>query len=90
MTRFLLALLAMLTGIAAAGQPVAARVYAEGASAVRPVDCAPVVEGSGARALAQAPPCGPQDRRAECVVTPEAVPAAGADTVRIRCDRALE
>jgi hypothetical protein len=90
MTRFLLALLAMLTGVAVAGQPVAARVCAEEASAARPVDCPVVVEASGDYALAQAPASGSRGLPTERASTPGPLPAVASTTVRIRCDRALE
>ena len=62
MTRFLLALLAMLTGIAFTGQPVSARVCAEETSAMRSVDCGLVVEGISERVFAVASSDGAPDR----------------------------
>jgi hypothetical protein len=90
MTRFFLALLAMLTGMAVAGQPVAARVCAEEASAAHSVDCIVAVEGADDHALAQAPSSGSPRRRAERVAMPGALSVVPPNTVRLRCDRALE
>jgi hypothetical protein len=90
MTRFLLALLAMLTGIAFTGQPVSARVCADDASAMRSVDCAVVIEVTGDFAPAAEPTRGAPDRQVARAVPSGEVPAAASRSVRGRCDRALE
>jgi hypothetical protein len=90
MTRFLLALLAMLSGIVAAGQPVAARVCAEEASALQSVDCPALTEGVSERALPGPIPGSVPDRMAASTAPREGFAVAPVRTVHIRCDRALE
>ena len=90
MIRFILALLAVLSGIVSIGQPVSARVCAEQAQAMRRPDCVIVAEDVSSIAASRIPANTVPDMRG---VGPAERPGSGlafARTVRIRCDRALE
>jgi hypothetical protein len=89
MMRFVLALLAMLSGIAALGQPVAARANAAEAQAVQRTHCIAVAENVEVVAAFRPLDSLPDLRDGNALERPDSALAVSR-TVRIRCDRALE
>jgi len=90
MLRFLLALIAVMTGLAASGEPVSARVCGDKPSAVGVIDCGEIAEQVASVPAAAAAPEVPAS------VTTAASPlltdtrSVAAPAVRLRADRALE
>ena len=90
--RILLALLAVLTGLVATAQPVAAKVCADRADALHgagPAVCVGAVERTGDRAATGRPVADAPDASiADGVAT--AAPAAHGRAIILRCGRARE
>jgi hypothetical protein len=88
--RFLFALLAVLSGLCAIGQPVAARVGVSQASAARSIECPVAAESVADQAIGSAPPDTAPDLREANAAKRTIAFTVLPRTVRIRCDRALE
>ncbi len=89
MVRFILAFLAMLSGIAALGQPVAARTSAAEAQAVQRANCVVVAQEAEADGAVSPVNTLPGLLDGNSLEKPSQA-LAFSRTVHIRCDRALE